>query len=103
MATVTTFDVLAEPTRRRILDLLLERERPVGELVKRLKLSQPTMGRRLQALEARMGAKLLERMGGGPGGSYVLTAKGAELLPLVERMVEAGQLGKKSGKGFYSY
>jgi DNA-binding transcriptional ArsR family regulator len=29
----TTFDVLAEPTRRRILDLLLERSRPVGELV----------------------------------------------------------------------
>jgi DNA-binding transcriptional ArsR family regulator len=33
MATATTFDVLAEPTRRRILDLLLDRERPVGELV----------------------------------------------------------------------
>ena len=23
--------------------------------------------------------------------------------PLLQRMVEAGQLGKKSGKGFYTY
>jgi 3-hydroxybutyryl-CoA dehydrogenase len=23
--------------------------------------------------------------------------------PLLQRMVEAGQLGKKSGKGFYAY
>ena len=50
MATVTTFDVLAEPTRRRILDLLLERERPVGELVKRLKLSQPGVSKHLRVL-----------------------------------------------------
>ena len=50
MATATTFDVLAEPTRRRILDLLLERERPVGELVKRLKLSQPGVSKHLRVL-----------------------------------------------------
>src|SRR5262245_6107596 len=37
----TTFHVLAEPARRRILDLLLERPRPVGELVEQLGLSQP--------------------------------------------------------------
>jgi DNA-binding transcriptional ArsR family regulator len=39
--TATAFDVLAEPTRRRILDLLRERSRPVGELVDALGLSQP--------------------------------------------------------------
>ena len=50
MATATTFDVLAEPTRRRILDLLLHRERPVGELVKRLKLSQPGVSKHLRVL-----------------------------------------------------
>jgi DNA-binding transcriptional ArsR family regulator len=50
MATATTFDVLAEPTRRRILDLLLDRERPVGELVKRLKLSQPGVSKHLRVL-----------------------------------------------------
>jgi DNA-binding transcriptional ArsR family regulator len=50
MATATTFDVLAEPTRRRILDLLLDRERPVGELVKHLKLSQPGVSKHLRVL-----------------------------------------------------
>jgi DNA-binding transcriptional ArsR family regulator len=46
----TTFQVLAEPTRRRILDLLLERPRPVGELVERLGLSQPGTSKHLRAL-----------------------------------------------------
>ena len=50
MATATTFDVLAEPTRRRILDLLLDGERPVGELVARLKLSQPGVSKHLRVL-----------------------------------------------------
>lgn len=67
---------------------------------RRLKLSQPTMGRRLQALEAQMGAKLLERAGGGPGGNYVLTPKGAELLPLVERMIEAGEAIERARPDF---
>ena len=48
--TATTFDVLAEPTRRRILDLLLDRERPVGELVEKLKLSQPGVSKHLRVL-----------------------------------------------------
>jgi DNA-binding transcriptional ArsR family regulator len=48
--TATTFDVLAEPTRRRILDLLLDRERPVGELVTKLKLSQPGVSKHLRVL-----------------------------------------------------
>jgi DNA-binding transcriptional ArsR family regulator len=50
MATATTFDVLAEPTRRRILDLLLERSRPVGELVELLGLSQPGVSKHLRVL-----------------------------------------------------
>ena len=66
-------------------------EGSLSAAARRLKLSQPTMGRRLQALEAGLGAKLLERVGGGPGGNYVLTPKGAELLPMVERMVAAGE------------
>ena len=32
-STSPLFDVIAEPNRRRILDLLLEHERPVGDLV----------------------------------------------------------------------
>jgi DNA-binding transcriptional ArsR family regulator len=45
-----TFDVLAEPTRRRILDLLLERPRPVGELVDAVGLSQPGVSKHLRVL-----------------------------------------------------
>jgi DNA-binding transcriptional ArsR family regulator len=46
----TTFDVVAEPTRRRILDLLRERSRPVGELVELLGLSQPGVSKHLRVL-----------------------------------------------------
>ena len=46
----TTFDILAEPTRRRILDLLLERPHAVGELAERLELSQPGASRHLRVL-----------------------------------------------------
>ncbi|HEU5328578.1 MAG TPA: metalloregulator ArsR/SmtB family transcription factor [Thermomicrobiales bacterium] len=48
----TTFAVLAEPTRRRILDLLRERERSVGELVTALDLSQPGVSKHLRVLRA---------------------------------------------------
>jgi DNA-binding transcriptional ArsR family regulator len=46
----TSFQVLAEPVRRRILDLLLERPRPVGELVEQLGLSQPGTSKHLRVL-----------------------------------------------------
>jgi DNA-binding transcriptional ArsR family regulator len=46
----STFEILAEPTRRRILDLLRERERSVGELVDRLTLSQPGVSKHLRVL-----------------------------------------------------
>ena len=45
-----TFAVLAEPTRRTILDLLRDGERPVGELVDRLRLSQPAVSKHLRVL-----------------------------------------------------
>ncbi len=46
----TTFEVLAEPSRRAIMDLLLARERPVGELVSELHMSQPAVSRHLRVL-----------------------------------------------------
>jgi DNA-binding transcriptional ArsR family regulator len=46
----TTFELVAEPTRRQILDLLRDRERPVGELVELLGLSQPGVSKHLRAL-----------------------------------------------------
>ncbi|PRX49460.1 ArsR family transcriptional regulator [Prauserella shujinwangii] len=45
-----TFEVLAERSRREILDLLREGERPVGELVDRLALTQPTVSKHLKVL-----------------------------------------------------
>jgi DNA-binding transcriptional ArsR family regulator len=44
------FEVLAEPSRRRILDLLAAGERPVGELVDLLALSQPAVSKHLKVL-----------------------------------------------------
>jgi DNA-binding transcriptional ArsR family regulator len=45
-----TFAVLAEPTRRRILDELRPAERSVGALVDSLAVSQPTMSKHLKVL-----------------------------------------------------
>jgi DNA-binding transcriptional ArsR family regulator len=45
-----TFDVLAEPNRRRILDLLRDEEQPVGALVCALPLSQPAVSKHLRVL-----------------------------------------------------
>lgn len=44
------FEVLAEPHRRALLDLLRERERSVNELVEGLRLSQPGVSRHLRVL-----------------------------------------------------
>lgn len=44
------FDVVAEPTRRRILDLLREGPRPVGELVRLIGCSQPGTSKHLRVL-----------------------------------------------------
>ena len=49
-AAAITFEVLAEPSRRRILDLLRDGERLVGELVKKVKLSQPAVSKHLKVL-----------------------------------------------------
>ena len=46
----STFAVLAEPNRRRILDLLRDGERPVGELVDALAVSQPAVSKHLRVL-----------------------------------------------------
>ena len=43
-------DVLAEPNRRRILDLVRDRPRPVGELVGELGLTQPGTSKHLRVL-----------------------------------------------------
>ena len=47
---VAAFEVLAEPNRRRILDLLQEGERPVGELVGALHVTQPAVSKHLRLM-----------------------------------------------------
>jgi DNA-binding transcriptional ArsR family regulator len=44
------FTALADPTRARILDLLRERERSVGELVDEFDLTQPAVSQHLRVL-----------------------------------------------------
>ena len=46
----TAFQLVADPTRRRVLDELRGGERSVGELVERLGMSQPTVSKQLRVL-----------------------------------------------------
>jgi DNA-binding transcriptional ArsR family regulator len=47
---VTIYEALADPNRRRILDLLRERPRLVGELADLLQMSQPGISKHLRTL-----------------------------------------------------
>src|SRR5215218_5063493 len=48
---LAALEVLAEPRRLAILDLLRDGERPVGELVEQLRLSQPAVSKHLRVLK----------------------------------------------------
>ncbi|MET0344369.1 MAG: metalloregulator ArsR/SmtB family transcription factor [Polyangiales bacterium] len=48
---LSTFEVVAEPSRRRILDLLRLEERSVNELVTLLAMSQPAVSKHLRVLK----------------------------------------------------
>lgn len=45
-----TLAALADPTRRRVVDLLKERPRPAGELARAAEMSGPAMSRHLRVL-----------------------------------------------------
>jgi DNA-binding transcriptional ArsR family regulator len=73
----TTFEVVAEPARRELLDLLIEGPRPVGELVRATGLSQPNTSRHLRILRQ---AGLVESRSDGQRRLYELRPAGlAEL------------------------
>jgi DNA-binding transcriptional ArsR family regulator len=57
-----TFDLLAEPTRRRIIEELGKGECPVNTLVARLKMSQPAVSKQLRVLRE-SGLALVRREG----------------------------------------
>ena len=47
---MNTFEVLADRNRRRILEFLREEERPVGDVVRALGISQPGVSKHLRVL-----------------------------------------------------
>lgn len=65
--------------------LAVARQGSLSAAARQLKISQPTVGRRLKALEATLGARLFDRL---PEG-YVPTPAGVELRPLAEEMERA--------------
>lgn len=66
------------------LFLAIAREGTLGAAARRLGLTQPTMGRRLKALEQALGRRLFQRTSDG----FVLTDEGALVLAHAERMEE---------------
>jgi DNA-binding transcriptional ArsR family regulator len=46
------FRAVADPTRRAILDMLLDRERTVGEIAERFAVSRPAVSKHLRVLRA---------------------------------------------------
>jgi DNA-binding transcriptional ArsR family regulator len=48
---LSTFEVIAEPSRRRILELLCTQDRSVNELVSALSLNQPAVSKHLRVLK----------------------------------------------------
>jgi DNA-binding transcriptional ArsR family regulator len=73
----STFEAVAEPGRRAILDMLLEGRRSVGELVAKTGLSQPNTSRHLRILRD---AGLVDSLPDGQRRFYELRLEGlAEL------------------------
>src|SRR3954454_17290679 len=69
---VSAFAAASEPARRRILELLRERDRPVGDLVEHLELSQPGVSKHLRVLRE---AGLVRVRGQGKRRCYGLRAE----------------------------
>jgi DNA-binding transcriptional ArsR family regulator len=51
MSASTTFQVLGDPSRHAIVEVLRSGERPVGQLVEHLSLSQPAVSKHLRVLK----------------------------------------------------
>ncbi|MEN8183643.1 MAG: metalloregulator ArsR/SmtB family transcription factor [Myxococcota bacterium] len=67
------FAALSDPTRRRILEILAEGDRSVGEIVAEFSMSQPAISRHLRLLRE---AGLVSRRGEGPRRLYRLDPGG---------------------------
>jgi DNA-binding transcriptional LysR family regulator len=67
--------------------LAVAREGNLSAAARTLRVTQPTVGRRLRALEQRLSARLFDRLQEG----FVPTVAGAELLPLAEEMERSAE------------
>lgn len=70
------FDALGDPVRRRIVDLLRDGPRPVGELARELPVGRPAVSRHLKVLGA---AGLTEYKSVGTSNYYALAPQGLEV------------------------
>jgi DNA-binding transcriptional ArsR family regulator len=70
-------DALGDPTRRAVLELLAEGERPVGELAARLPVSRPAVSQHLRVLR---GAGLVTERRDGTRRLYRVDPQGLEAL-----------------------
>jgi len=75
--------------------LTIAREGTLGAAARKLGQTQPTMGRRLQALEHALGHQLFQRTKDG----FVLTDEGAAVLNHAERMEEEALAFSVSSRG----
>jgi DNA-binding transcriptional ArsR family regulator len=67
------FDALGHPMRRRMLELLRDGSRPVGELARDLPIKRPAVSKHLRVLE---GAGLVEHRSRGTRNLYVVAPAG---------------------------
>lgn len=94
MTKMSAFDVVAEPARREILDLLVGGPRAAGELVAETGLSQPNTSRHLRILRE---AGLVESRAEGRRRVYALRGQGfAELARWLTPYVLLWQGGPKA-------
>jgi DNA-binding transcriptional ArsR family regulator len=69
------FDALGHPMRRRMLELLREGPRPVGELARELPIKRPAVSKHLRVLE---GAGLVQHRSRGTRNLYVVAPEGLQ-------------------------
>jgi len=75
--TARVLDALGDPTRRAILELVRDRERPVGEIARHLPVSRPAVSQHLRVLK---GAGLVHDRREGTRRLYGVDAEGLSAL-----------------------